>query len=124
MTSLTGDKAGSLPVKGAVAVSADRTGLKVGTLVVKEAGEGGSETEVASMRVEVEGLGDDEAVALRAVKDGKTGETVARVMGTADIELPAVGRYVAGDDTNIVFTEKKDSEGNATGEIAVDVYYI
>ena len=124
VTSLTGDKAGSLPVKGAVAVSADRTGLKVGTLVVKEAGEGGSETEVASMRVEVEGLGDDEAVALRAVKDGKTGETVARVMGTADIELPAVGRYVAGDDTNIVFTEKKDSEGNATGEIAVDVYYI
>lgn len=32
-------------------------------------------------------------------------------------------KYVAGDDTNIVFTEKKDSEGNATGEIAVDVYY-
>lgn len=122
VTSLTGDKAGSLPVKGAVAVSAARTGLKVGTGVVKEAGEDGSETEVASMRVEVEGLGDDEAVALRAVKDGETGETVARVMGTADVELPA-GRYVAGDDTNIVFTEKKDSAGNATGEIAVDVYY-
>ena len=31
--------------------------------------------------------------------------------------------YVAGDDTNIVFAAKKDSEGNATGEIAVDVYY-
>ncbi len=31
--------------------------------------------------------------------------------------------YVAGSDTNIVFTEKKDDEGNATGEIAVDVYY-
>ena len=118
VTSLTGDKAGSRPVKGAVAVSAARTGLKVGTFVVKEAGAGGFETEVASMRVEVEGLDDDEAVALRAVKDGQTGETVARVMGTADVELPA-----AGDDTNIVFTEKKDSEGNATGEIAVDVYY-
>lgn len=33
------------------------------------------------------------------------------------------GNYVAGDDTNIVFSEKMDSEGNATGEIAVDVYY-
>lgn len=33
------------------------------------------------------------------------------------------GKYVAGDDTNIVFMEEKDSAGNATGEIAVDVYY-
>lgn len=33
------------------------------------------------------------------------------------------GNYVAGNDTNIVFSEKKDSAGNATGEIAVDVYY-
>lgn len=43
--------------------------------------------------------------------------------GSADIELPTQKKYVAGDDTNIVFTEKEDSEGNATGEIAVDVYY-
>ncbi len=84
--SLTGDKEGSQPVKGDVAVSADRTGLKVVTEAV--AGDG-SETEVESMRIEVEGLGDDEAVALREVKDGASGETVARVMGTADVELPA-----------------------------------
>lgn len=96
VTSLTGDKAGSLPVKGAVAVSAARTGLKVGTGVVKEAGEDGSETEVGSMRIEVEGLGSDEAVALRDVKDVASGKTIARVMGTADVKLPAVVTAVNG----------------------------
>ena len=35
----------------------------------------------------------------------------------------AAGNYVAGNDTNIVFSAKKDAAGNATGEIAVDVYY-
>lgn len=33
------------------------------------------------------------------------------------------GNYVAGADTNIVFSANKDANGNDTGEIAVDVYY-
>lgn len=47
---------------------------------------------------------------------GTSGDSNIRTGGSS-------GKYVAGDDTNIVFTEKEDDEGNATGEIAVDVYY-
>lgn len=31
--------------------------------------------------------------------------------------------YVAGDDTNIVFTPETDDDGNETGTVKVDVYY-
>lgn len=138
VTSLMGDKAGSLPVRGDVAVSAARTGLKVGTGVVKEVDGDGSEKEVASMRIEVEGLGGDEAVALRDVKDGASGETVARVMGTADVEIPAgvtvVGTdgesvvcsggkitFKSADDSNVVVKVSADDAGNAT--VTIGVYY-
>lgn len=42
---------------------------------------------------------------------------------TSAIVIGSFAKYVSGEDTNIVFSARKDDDGNATGEIAIDVYY-
>lgn len=46
-------------------------------------------------------------------------------MGTIIVSAASTGgaEYIAGDDTNIVFTKATDADGNETGKIKVDVYY-
>ncbi len=63
-------------------------------------------------------------------RDAETGETKVRQQTHGFVNLTASGggscdcpTYVAGDDTNIVFTAVVDEDGNATGKTKVDVYY-
>lgn len=65
----------------------------------------------------------EESVASVMLFTLKDDEFTQHHMGAIILTGASAGNYVAGDDTNIVFSKKKDSEGNATGEIAVDVYY-
>lgn len=92
VTSLTGDKVGSVAVKGDVMASAANTGFEFATEVKKTANEDGTETVIAALRLEAKGLADGEELAVRNVtipgKDGEEAKTV-KVLATEDFDLSA-----------------------------------
>lgn len=94
-----------------------------------EAASSGTETVTAELTTTTSSSDEDENTTIACVvpicKIDSDGNVVQYHVGVivASAASSGAAKYVAGDDTNIVFSNEMDESGVETGNIKIDVYY-